>query len=74
MLTAFGVVALSFMMLMYTLERRHRYFVAAFAAGCALSSAYGFASGSWPFGVIEAIWSVIALRRFLRPGTVVPPA
>ena len=64
MVTAFGVVALSFMMLMYALERRNRRFILAFAIGCALSSAYGFMSGAWPFGVVEAIWCVIALRRF----------
>ena len=64
-LTAFGIAALSFMMLMYALEARGRTFVLAFAAGCALSSAYGFISGAWPFGVVEAIWTVIALRRFL---------
>jgi hypothetical protein len=64
-LTAFGVAALSFMMLMYALEARGRTFVLAFAAGCALSSVYGFISGAWPFGVVEAIWTVIALRRFL---------
>lgn len=63
-LTAFGVAALTFMMLMYALEARGRIFVLAFAAGCALSSAYGFASGAWPFGVIEAIWTAIALRRY----------
>jgi hypothetical protein len=64
-LTAFGVAALTFMMLMYALEARGRTFVLAFAAGCALSSAYGFISGAWPFGVVEAIWTVIALRRFV---------
>ena len=64
MLTAYGVVVLSFMMVMYAVERRHRRFVFAFAIGCALSSSYGFASGAWPFGVIEAIWCGIALRRY----------
>ena len=64
MITVYGVVAVSFMMLMYALERRGRYFVAAFALGCVLSSVYGFLSGAWPFGVVEAIWSIIALRRF----------
>lgn len=64
MLTAFGIVALTFMMLMYALEKRGRAFIAAFALGCALSSAYGFASGAWPFGVVEAIWTLIALHRF----------
>jgi hypothetical protein len=65
MITAFGVAALTFMMVMYALERRGRQFILAFALGCALSSAYGFLSGAWPFGVIEAIWSVIAVRRFV---------
>jgi hypothetical protein len=64
-LTAFGVAALSFMMLMYALEARGRTFVLAFAVGCALSSVYGFISGAWPFGVVEAIWTAIALRRFM---------
>jgi hypothetical protein len=62
--TAFGVAALTFMMLMYALEARGRRFIFAFAAGCALSSAYGFISGAWPFGVVEAVWTVIALRRW----------
>lgn len=64
MLTLFGVSALTFMMLMYALERRGPRFIFAFACGCALSSAYGFLSGVWPFGVVEAIWTGIALRRF----------
>jgi hypothetical protein len=63
-LTIYGVTVLSFMMLMYALEGRGKWFVLAFALGCALSSSYGFLSGAWPFGVIEAIWSVIALQRF----------
>jgi hypothetical protein len=67
MVTAFGVVALTFMMLMYALESRGRPYVLGFAAGCALSSAYGFLSGAWPFGVIEAIWCLIALRRWVAP-------
>lgn len=66
MLTLFGVLALTFMMLMYALERRGPRFVAAFACGCALSSAYGFLSGAWPFGVVEAIWTTIAARRYVR--------
>ena len=64
--TAFGIVALTFMMLMYALESRGRAFVLAFAAGCALSSTYGFLSSAWPFRIVEAVWSVIALRRWAR--------
>lgn len=64
LITVFGVASLTFMMTMYALERRGPVFVAGFALGCALSSAYGFIVGAWPFGVVEAIWSVIALRRY----------
>jgi hypothetical protein len=52
------------MMLMYALERRHSGFILAFACGCALSSVYGFLAGTWPFGVVEAIWSLVALNRY----------
>jgi hypothetical protein len=64
-ITLFGICALSFMMVMYALERRHPGFVAAFALGCLLSSTYGFLSGAWPFGVVEAIWALVACRRFV---------
>jgi hypothetical protein len=63
--TLYGVCALTFMMGMYALERRGPRYVAAFGGGCLLSSAYGFLSGAWPFGVVELIWSGIAARRFL---------
>ena len=52
------------MMVMYTLEHRAPVFVLLFAGGCALSSSYGFLSGAWPFGVVEGVWCVIALRRY----------
>jgi hypothetical protein len=64
MLTVFGASDVSFMMLMYALERRHRRYILAFACGCALSSAYGLLAGTWPFGVLEAIWTPVALKRF----------
>ena len=64
MLTLFGASALTFMMLMYALERRGRAFTLAFAVGCALSSVYGFLSGAWPFGVVETVWTGVALRRY----------
>lgn len=62
--TLFGAAAVTFMMVMYALEKRSNRFVLAFACGCALSSIYGFLSGAWPFGVVEAIWAGVALRRF----------
>jgi hypothetical protein len=63
--TIYGVCAVTFMMVMYALESRDRLFIAGFAAGCALSSAYGFLAGAWPFGVVEAIWAAVAIRRFI---------
>ena len=70
LVTVYGVVAVTFMMVMYALEPRGRGFILAFAAGCLLSSAYGFLSGAWPFGVVEAVWAVVAVRRFA--GTAAP--
>lgn len=72
--TIYGVCALSFMMLMYALERRGRMFVLAFALGCALSSSYGFLAGTWPFGVVEAVWAVVALSRYRGAGRPTPAA
>lgn len=63
-ITIYGVCAVSFMMFMYALERRGRAFIAAFALGCLLSSVYGFLAGAWPFGVVEIIWSGVAMQRF----------
>jgi hypothetical protein len=64
LVTIYGVCVLTFMMSMYALETKHPRFVLAFALGCLLSSAYGFWSRAWPFGVVELIWTAIALRRF----------
>lgn len=64
-ITIYGVVAVSFMMIMYALERRHPLFILAFAAGCLASACYGFLAGAWPFGVVESVWAVIAARRYL---------
>ncbi len=60
---------MTFMMVMYALESRGRGYVLGFAFGCVLSSIYGFLSGAWPFGVVELIWSGIALRRHRSPAT-----
>jgi hypothetical protein len=65
-LTIFGLFAVTSMLVFYTLEARSRWFILAFAGACALGSAYGFLQGAWPFGVVEAIWSVVALRRWAR--------
>lgn len=65
-LTWFGLVAVSLMLLFYAFEDRSRWCVFGFAIACALGSAYGFLQGAWPFGVVEAIWTLVALRKFWR--------
>jgi len=65
-LTLFGLFAVSAMLVCYALESRSNLFVLLFAASCALGSAYGFLQGAWPFGLVEAIWSVVALRRWVK--------
>jgi hypothetical protein len=65
-LTLFGLFAVSAMLTFYALENRSHWFVVLFAGACALGSAYGFLQGAWPFGLIEAVWSAVALRRWLR--------
>jgi len=65
-LTLFGLVAVSAMLICYALENRARFFILAFALSCLLASLYGFLQGAWPFGLVEAIWSLVALRRWQR--------
>ncbi|MGA7294248.1 MAG: hypothetical protein WBW53_22055 [Terriglobales bacterium] len=64
LLTLFGVFAVTAMLVTYALEKHSTWFILAFAGACALGSAYGFLQGAWPFGVVEAIWSVVAVRRW----------
>jgi len=63
-LTAFGLFAVTAMLIFYTVEERSPWFILAFAGACALGSAYGFLQGAWPFGIVEAIWAGVAVRRW----------
>ena len=63
-LTLFGLVAVSLMLLFYALEARSPWFVLLFAGACALGSAYGFLQGAWPFGLVEGVWSLVALGKW----------
>ncbi len=68
-LSAFGLFAVTAMLVCYALEARSRWFVLGFAASCALGSLYGFLQGAWPFGAVEAVWSAVALRRWMQRRT-----
>ncbi len=64
-LTIFGLFAVSAMLVCYALEQRSHWFIIGFAASCALGSVYGFLQGTWPFGLVETIWSLVALRQWV---------
>jgi hypothetical protein len=63
-LTWFGLIAVSLMLVCYAMERRGRGWILGFAGSCALGSTDGFLQGAWPFGAVEAVWSLVALRRW----------
>jgi hypothetical protein len=63
-LSLFGLFAVSAMLVTYALEKRSPWFILAFAFSCLLGSSYGFLQGAWPFGLVEAIWAIIAARRW----------
>jgi hypothetical protein len=60
----FGLIAVTLMLVFYALEKHSRWFILGFAAACVLGSTYGFLQGAWPFGLVEAVWSVVAIRRW----------
>lgn len=63
-LTLFGLVAVTLMLVFYALEERAPVFTLGFAAACALGSTYGFLQGAWPFGLVEGIWTLVALKKW----------
>lgn len=65
-LTIFGFCAVTAMMLFYAFEDESSWFVLGFALSCALVAVYGFLQGAWPIAVVEAIWSLIALKRWQK--------
>ena len=64
--TLFGLFAVTFMLICYALENRSHWYTLAFAIGCIMGSIYGFLQGAWPFGMVEAIWTVIAFRKWIQ--------
>ena len=68
-LDLFGFFSVTAMLVCYALENRSPGFIIAFALSCGLGSVYGFLQGAWPFGIVEAVWAGVALRRWLRART-----
>ncbi len=73
-LSIFGLVAVTLMLVCYAFEERGRGLILAFAGSCLLASAYGFLQGAWPFGLVEMVWSLVAVRRWWISGRTKLPA
>jgi hypothetical protein len=69
-LPAFGLMSVTAMLVCYALEDRSAWFILGFAGACVLGSIYGFLQGAWPFGLVEAIWALVAFRRWLLKGNI----
>jgi len=67
-LTLFGLFAVTAMLVCYAFEDRSRWFILGFALACVLGSVYGFLQGAWPFGVVEFVWALVAVRRWSISG------
>lgn len=65
-LSAFGLFAVTLMVICYALEDRSHWYLIGFALACVLGSVYGFLQGAWPFGIVEAIWAVVVMRRWKK--------
>ena len=65
MLLVFGSIVVGIMFLSYWFEERSKWFVLTFAAASALTSLYSGLAEVYPITVIEALWSAVALRRFI---------
>ena len=66
MLTIFGSVAVAIMFLSYWFESRSKWYVLVFAVASAATSVYSGLVAAYPITVIEALWSAVALQRFVR--------
>ncbi len=68
-LTLFGLFAVSAMLVCYAFENRSPWFILGFVWACVLGSVYGFLQGAWPFGLVEFVWALVALRRWWMAST-----
>ena len=65
-LSFFGLLSVSLMLIFYALEEKSHWFILMFSAACLLGSIYGFLQGAWPFGLVEAVWGAIAIRKWYK--------
>lgn len=63
-LNILGAIAVTVMMMAYIGEDKSSKYTFLFAISCIGASAYGWVSGTWPFGVIEAVWAAFAFRKW----------
>lgn len=62
----FGIAAIAAMVITYALEDGDAKFILAFGLSCLAAAIYAVLIRAWPFAAAETIWSVVAIRRWLR--------
>jgi hypothetical protein len=65
-LTIFGFISVVAALVFYSKEESGPAYTLAFGIACFASSIYGFLQGAWPFGVIEAVWGIVATRKWVQ--------
>jgi hypothetical protein len=65
-LAAFGLLAATGILVWCTFWSRSPFIALAVVAMCVLASITRFMHDAWLLGVMEAVWAVIAIRRWLR--------
>lgn len=65
-LTLFGLISVVAALVFYSKEESGPAYTLGFGLACFASSVYGFLQGAWPFGIIEAVWGIVATRKWLQ--------
>ena len=63
-LSVFGLAATLLMLVCNALEDRSSWYVLGFAVACVLAGLYAFLQGAWPLGLVEIVFTIVALRRW----------
>ncbi len=64
LVTPFGLFVVTAMLVCHACEGRNPWFVLASAGSCAFGPVYGILQGAWPFGMAEAVSSIVAFNRW----------
>jgi uncharacterized membrane protein len=64
-LSLFGLCAVSAAVLFYALENFSPWFILALAIANAMAGVYAFLQGAWPYALVEIVWTLVGLWRWV---------